>query len=61
MMEALQNSAKLADSIEALAKVPGFGALSRRVQNNIKEEERKRSEKVERIITPDEPHDQAES
>lgn len=61
MMEALENSAKLADSIEALAKVPGFGALSRRVQNNIKEEERKRSEKVERGLAPDEPHDQAES
>ena len=47
LMEALENSAKLSGSVEALAKIPGFSAISRSVTARVESALSKEAAKVE--------------
>lgn len=47
LMEALENSAKLSGSVEALAKIPGFSAISKSVTARVESALSKEAEKVE--------------
>ncbi|MCY1456231.1 hypothetical protein D9M71_734340 [compost metagenome] len=47
LMEALENSAKLSDSMEALAKIPGFSAISKSVTARVENALSKEAAKVE--------------
>jgi predicted nucleotidyltransferase len=47
LMEALENSAKLSDSMEALAKIPGFSAISKSVTARVESALSKEATKVE--------------
>lgn len=47
LMEALENSAKLSDSVEALSKLPGFSAIARKLSEKSDELLRSQSEKIE--------------
>lgn len=47
LMEALENSAKLSDSMEALAKIPGFSAISKSVTARVESALSKEAAKVE--------------
>lgn len=54
LMEALENSAKLSDSVEALSKLPGFGAIAKRVSERSEELLKSQTEKVERGLSAQE-------
>lgn len=51
LMEALENSAKLSDSVEALSKLPGFGAIARKLSEKTDELLKSQGEKVERGLS----------
>ncbi|WP_440060430.1 hypothetical protein ACTAB0_14245 [Pseudomonas syringae] len=59
LMEALENSAKLSGSVEALAKIPGFSAISRsvtaRVENALSKEAAKVEEGLETMTELEKP------
>jgi hypothetical protein len=48
IMEALENSAKLSDSVEALAKIPGFSAIAKKLSDKGEGFLREQEAKVER-------------
>ena len=47
LMDALENSAKLADSVSALAKIPGFSSLANKLAQKADNVIRENSKKVE--------------